>query len=37
VLERIICVLLSFASFVVNDFKAALVAQKINAGVSILP
>ena len=27
----------SFASFVLNDFKAPLVAQKINAGVSILP
>ena len=27
----------AFASFVVNDFKAPLAAQKINAGVSILP
>ena len=32
-----ICVLFSCASFVVKDFKAAFVAQNMNAGVLILP
>ena len=36
-MDSIICVLFFFASRVVKDFRAAFVAQKINAGVSISP